>query len=155
MNQETLGKNIVSYYKSNLETYLLSVESELSVSIPRWDWFEDYHWPGGSQHTVIELLPAGWDYDYGDELAPTREYMVNYAFDIMITQNGSKSEDVQRVLQRYIKAIAEMTIADDTYNSIVVWARLGSGANDDMLQSQRENLFQQTVLQRLLCRATS
>lgn len=118
---EDVLDGIKTYFVSNLEAALVSIETTRSVTIYRWEILDNIEVKDFGNLT-IEILPHKEEPIYSDDVQPMIDdhWVVSYV-DIYITMSGSDSRTINFTLFRYEEAIRKMIRDDSSFGGLFNW----------------------------------
>lgn len=113
MSMEDTLDGLKAFIVAGIETKLLEIESERSVTIPRCRTGDiDVGFIESGQVPNISIVPSDTVPDYSDDSAPLIEPWWDDNVSALIEYKGSPQKTVLYALMRYAQAITEMILED-------------------------------------------
>ena len=107
---------VLAYFEANLETTLVAMEAEYSVTITRLVTMETKE-NVAKQFPYMVILPQSGTNEYGDEEAPFTTPWKIRDVKVIVVHNNSNIVEVQNTLLYYEDAVNRMIEDDDTLGS--------------------------------------
>ena len=121
MRQSLAG--VLTYFNATLETILLEMEAEYSVTIERLKYMNTKAY-AGNQFPYMSILADSGNNEYSDEETPTEDLWKIRNVRIITVHNNSDINVVQDTLLYYDDAINRLIINDNTFGALFNRVRL-------------------------------
>lgn len=136
---------VKTYFDAQMETILLAMEAEYSVTIKRLKYMDTKEY-AGRQFPYMVILPNDGHNDYLDEEAP-EEFGWKYRdIKIIVVHNSSDIDDVQDTLLYYEDAVNRLIENDNTFGDLFNRVRLEDEDFSEMGQWKETKNYEQSVL---------
>ncbi|MBN2531895.1 MAG: hypothetical protein JXB88_03330 [Spirochaetales bacterium] len=139
-------KGVKAHFDSVLDGILITIESEESISIPRWKVME-YTEILNRQTPAIEILPGKTIPDYSDEEGPLEEPWDYHYLEIYITMSGSDTKEIEENLLWYRESIRRAVKTDGTFGNRFNRVRLKEADYSPMVKNQKDGKIYQVLTQ--------
>lgn len=142
---------VKSFFLANLETVLQQIETDDSVTIPRWQALET-HEVKTLQFPLIEILPAETQTDYSDDESPFEEGWEYHDIDIEVAAVGQDSEEIKNTLLNYRDAFKRLIKLDKTFGNLFNRVRLVRAEYSPLMEAQKERKLLKILRQNISVR---
>lgn len=136
---------IKTYFDANMETILLAMEAEYSVTIERLVSIEHVE-NAARQYPYMVILPNDGNNEYGDENTPVEQGFKIRNAQIIVVHNSTDIVEVQDTLLYYEDAVNRLIENDNTFGSLFNRVRLGDEDFSEMGQWIETKEYEQSVL---------
>jgi hypothetical protein len=137
---------IEAYLNANLNTYLATIRTEHSSTIPANVAKLSARPSRSPEYPKLTIMKDDHTYNYAYDNQPLIEPWIIYNTKLFIEYSSGSIDEIDDTLMRYVEAIERLTEADDTWGSNFIHVKLTRADWTSLFQNQKIGKAIQGVL---------